>query len=576
MHRFAHRTSVVFLVFALFTATVFAQDRGGRGGGDRGGGFRGGPGGGPPFGGGGFRGGPGGGPPFGGGGFRGGPPGGGFSPADMLRRFDENGNGMLDPNESQGRASFIIQRIASSVPGLDFSRPVPIDKLATAMQRARESRDSGGGPSGSDRGSSPGGRGSSSGSTTIEPLVPGFGLDEELALPPGFGAEGELFTVKVNDRDMREADERFRRYDSNRDGVLDRNEISRGRWSDDPFTYDRNNDGKLTPSEMAVRYARRRLASEGSSSSSSSSRSSSSRSSSSSSTGDPRMDGILKMVFDRYDSNKNGVFEKSEWANFRTPPNDADKNRDGKITRDEITTWLAARYGGGSRGGDRGDGGRGGFGRGGFPGGGGPPGGFRGSGDSGSFYSRRDSGSSERSRSSSGGESSGPRSYRVKTAIERLPEGLPEWFGRNDINRDGQVAMSEYSSSWSAATVRDFRQFDLNNDGIITPTETLRAISNGASRGASTSSSSAVATQPSTSSPPATTTSSSSPTKKPASLDERYLAYYAKVIKKYDKNGDGALAADEWSAMSKDPSKADTDGNGKVTVEELTAFSRGK
>ena len=93
-------------------------------------------------------------------------------------------------------------------------------------------------------------------------MVPGFGTGEVLALPPGFGAEGELFTVKVTNQDNNEADERFRRYDSNRDGFLDRAEISRGRWSDDPFTYDRNHDGKLTRSEMAVRYARRRLVEE--------------------------------------------------------------------------------------------------------------------------------------------------------------------------------------------------------------------------------------------------------------------------------------------------------------------------
>jgi hypothetical protein len=34
----------------------------------------------------------------------------------MLRRFDQNGNGMIDPAEAQGPASFFLQRIASEVP----------------------------------------------------------------------------------------------------------------------------------------------------------------------------------------------------------------------------------------------------------------------------------------------------------------------------------------------------------------------------------------------------------------------------------------------------------------------------
>ena len=487
----------------------------------------------------------------------------------MLRRFDENGNGMIDPSEGQGRASFFLQRIASEIPKLDLSRPIPIDKLANAMDKLRQKREAEAQSGGGDRGGSTS-RGGSSASATIEPLVPGFGLEEELAVPPGFGAEGELFTVKVTDADKREADERFRRYDSNRDGVLDRGEIARGRWSDDPMAYDRNNDGKLTPSEMAVRYARRRIAEEGSSSSGGSS----SRSSSSSSSGDPRMDAMVKMVFDRYDSNKNGVFEKDEWSNFRSPPDEADKNRDRKITKTEITTWMASRFGGGGRGGDRG--GRG---------GGGPPGFAGGGGSGGSFYSSRDSGSGSGSTSDN---SDNPRSYRVKSAIERLPDGLPEWFARNDANSDAQVAMSEYTASWSAATVKDFAQFDLNSDGVITAAEALRAANNGAVRGASVSSPTTVATtraaSPSTStsatSTPATSTPASSTSattkKKPTTLEQRYLDYYGKMLKKYDKNADGALVASEWQLMSKDPSAADSNGDARVTVEELMAWSRKK
>jgi hypothetical protein len=56
-------------------------------------------------------------------------------------------------------------------------------------------------------------------------------------------------------------------------------------------------------------------------------------------------------------------------------------------------------------------------------------------------------------------------------------------------------------------------------------------------------------------------------------LDPRYLAYYAKLIDKYDQNEDKALDAEERSKMSKDCSAADTDKDGLVNVEELATWS---
>jgi hypothetical protein len=63
------------------------------------------------------------------------------------------------------------------------------------------------------------------------------------------------------------------------------------------------------------------------------------------------------------------------------------------------------------------------------------------------------------------------RTYRFTPAAERLPTGLPSWFKSRDRNKDGQVAMSEYSRTWSARTVNEFKRYDLNNDGVVTPKE---------------------------------------------------------------------------------------------------------
>ncbi len=48
-----------------------------------------------------------------------------------------------------------------------------------------------------------------------------------------------------------------------------------------------------------------------------------------------------------------------------------------------------------------------------------------------------------------------------------------------------------------------------------------------------------------------------------------YVRYAQSLMKKYDRNGDGALTEDEWKNMSNNPQAADADHNGKVTVEEL-------
>ena len=248
---------VVFLVIALMSLSVVAQPPGVGFGGVPGGGF-GGPGG-PPIGmsfgsrggdrGGGDRGG------FGGGdrgGDRGGSSFGGFDPSSFLTRMDTNGNGMLDPEEAQGPARFMLDRMARSNPKIDISKPIPMSVLTESFQQMRSS------------GPSFGSFGSSDEENPIlekNALVPGFATVKVEKIPvPGFGASGEKFTVQPEERDLKEADERMQRYDRNNDGYLDENELKEGRWSDSPMQYDKNRDGKLSRQELAVRYARRRIA----------------------------------------------------------------------------------------------------------------------------------------------------------------------------------------------------------------------------------------------------------------------------------------------------------------------------
>jgi hypothetical protein len=44
-------------------------------------------------------------------------------------------------------------------------------------------------------------------------------------------------------------------------------------------------------------------------------------------------------------------------------------------------------------------------------------------------------------------------------------------FGGKDLNNDRQLQMSEYASDWDVKTAEEFRQRDLNSDGVITEME---------------------------------------------------------------------------------------------------------
>jgi Ca2+-binding EF-hand superfamily protein len=90
-------------------------------------------------------------------------------------------------------------------------------------------------------------------------LVPGFGVDEQLMLPSGFGSEAELFTVEITDADRQEAARAFSYYDQDKNGKIDPQEMKNSRFGSDLPMYDRNRDGVLTMNEMEYRYARRRV-----------------------------------------------------------------------------------------------------------------------------------------------------------------------------------------------------------------------------------------------------------------------------------------------------------------------------
>jgi len=58
-----------------------------------------------------------------------------------------------------------------------------------------------------------------------------------------------------------------------------------------------------------------------------------------------------------------------------------------------------------------------------------------------------------------------------------LPKGLPRWFETLDKNQDGEISLREWLQG--GKKLDDFREYDLNDDGLITADEVLRVLGNG-------------------------------------------------------------------------------------------------
>jgi Ca2+-binding EF-hand superfamily protein len=406
----------------------------------------------------------------------------------MLSRMDANGNGSLDPEELQGPARFMLDRLGRDneeiSKALASGKPISISKITKAIETVR-SGDSGN--SSRSNSNNPPTNGTSA-TAEPEPLVPGFGVKTEPKPVLGFGPEGNdpAAAVVIEERDLKDATERIERYDKNKDGILDESEVAEGRWSDNPWSFDRNRDKKLTEKELAVRYAKRRATEDASRSQSASSNST--RSSRGSREGD------------REQRSKDREAAQSPWAN-------------------QASFKYAPQFGQGSK-----------------------------------------------------------------------VQGLPQWFSSSDVNADGQVMMNEYASNWDEAIINEFNKFDTNGDGSITTLEALAAVKKGIMRGSSSgggaSSSNSSGSQGSTGaaasmvsgsssggSSSTTASSSSAPIELdksglPAGADDRWAKFFASKISKSDKDKNGRLTPDEWSASDGDFASIDTNGDGSISLGE--------
>jgi hypothetical protein len=64
----------------------------------------------------------------------------------------------------------------------------------------------------------------------------------------------------------------------------------------------------------------------------------------------------------------------------------------------------------------------------------------------------------------------------------KMPAGLPPWFAKLDTDGDGQVALYEWRKG--GMDLDEFKEWDLNDDGFITPEEALKHLASSGAKGA--------------------------------------------------------------------------------------------
>lgn len=211
------------------------------------------------------------------------PPGGrrgGFDPASFLDRMDRNQNGRLDPDEQNGPIGGLLERLSSFDSSIKPGTPISLDRIKGAFAKMRDGGGSGRDGRGrddkgrddrgrDDRGRSDRGRDEQrrydrerdSEDLSAEMLVPGFGEELLPDLLLGFGPTAEIMATSYSDSDLKEANDRLRQFDKNKNGYVDASEIT-PIFAGQPMDYDRNRDGRLSATELAIRQARRREAKE--------------------------------------------------------------------------------------------------------------------------------------------------------------------------------------------------------------------------------------------------------------------------------------------------------------------------
>lgn len=363
----------------------------------------------------------------------------------LLTRMDTNKDGKLSQDEIPSSSRAAVLRIANEA-GLDPSKSISLSKLERRLEKDRKTAE----------------KGESKPNTTSSPKTSrGFGTSDSKTSKSSRGFSPESGSSR-DPRVKTYVESMFRSSDKNKNGFIDGDELKSIRTKDDPTKWDANKDGRLSKSEVTKHVAGDKSKSKSSGSSFKSSNSTTTRNTatskktSSSNRYQDRYKRYAANLIKRYDKNKNNFLERDEWGKV-SKAEEADKNRDGVLTVDEFAEHLKGMSSSSSSSKKK----------------------ETKSTSKSSKSEKREERSSRDDRKSRRRTTSTPsdgvrRSYRARSAEELLPSGLGSLWDK-DKNGNGQIEMSEFTSSWTDSKAREFVKLDLNDDGVLTAQEYLKS-----------------------------------------------------------------------------------------------------
>jgi Ca2+-binding EF-hand superfamily protein len=325
--------------------------------------------------------------------------------------------------------------------------------------------------------------------------IPGFGVEKEKVGVPGF-ADRESDTLesieqKYGDKVIGQVDSTLNRYDQNRNGMLDPEEIKLANWgAPPPQVTDRNKDGRISRLELAIRYRDRTVTAESTINAAQvqlnnaqlqmqnvqlangqpgqvtvqyshqlaqaqgaivadqmaahqnavamSVQAAQGRNPSNATMNpDPNQaaqdryrryaEGLMK----QYDKDKDGNLNAEELKSMRRPPANADANSDGLVTLQELLESVSSRA------------------------------------------PRQPSGPPAGEPQRGGGDEENQNMHQspYNRNVEQSEYAGTVDLGGVDKNSDGQIQMHEFTEDWDEQKLAEFKSKDLNGDGVITQAE---------------------------------------------------------------------------------------------------------
>jgi Ca2+-binding EF-hand superfamily protein len=341
----------------------------------------------------------------------------------FLRKIDADRDGRVDTSEMTPP----IARYLRSK-GFDTNRSVKISSVVRVVAKSKAAK-----------------------ATESTSKVPSFGVDSDKPKANGVSSFGITPTIEYSEELKKRASDLMKKYDRNRNNVLDADEIRRIPWGNPkPAQNDKNGDGRLSLLEIQSRYYEREVAERNSRSKPVSPkvvnvpgrstptafRGSAAKVSTAAVSSQANLQALQKQrekitryaneYFEKHDANKNGMLDKDELKKMRRPPTNADTNKDERVSKNEFIASQMPKTKSSSTLSSS-------------------------SSKTNRRISRRDRSSSQASKGSSSGV-----------------------FGGKDKNGDNVLQMHEYADRWTQKTLDDFDKKDANGDGLLTPAEWLK------------------------------------------------------------------------------------------------------